>query len=123
MFEAGKLIAIGYWDGPQTGSGWPPAHRFVDAAWDRDDRDMVAEYVALGIPMRYWMGYSQCRFCGKNNGVSDRSDGVYIWPEGLTHYVTEHDVRLPDRFTEHVRTQIEAFEASETDASWWRSLR
>jgi hypothetical protein len=30
------------------------------------------------------------------------TDGVYCWPEGLAHYVKEHDVRLPDEFVTHV---------------------
>jgi hypothetical protein len=31
------------------------------------------------------------------------TDGVYCWPEGLAHYINEHDVRLPAEFVAHVR--------------------
>lgn len=40
-------------------------------------------------------------------GHRDLTDGVYVWPEGLAHYVKAHAVRLPDDFLAHVRTQLE----------------
>jgi len=53
------------------------------------------------------MGYSWCRFdCGVDDaemGDSDFSDGLWVWPGGLTHYVLEHAVRLPEEFLHHVR--------------------
>lgn len=35
-------------------------------------------------------------------GASEFSDGVYVWPEGLAHYLEKHHVRLPQRFVDHV---------------------
>ena len=40
-------------------------------------------------------------------GPSEFSDGVWVWPEGLVHYVLEHAVRLPEEFLRHVRNQAE----------------
>jgi hypothetical protein len=31
-------------------------------------------------------------------GGRDLTDGVWMWPEGLAHYVERHAVRLPDEF-------------------------
>ncbi|HEY1188039.1 MAG TPA: hypothetical protein VGE74_10300 [Gemmata sp.] len=31
-------------------------------------------------------------------GGRDLTDGVWMWPEGLAHYVECHAVRLPDEF-------------------------
>jgi hypothetical protein len=45
---------------------------------------------------------------------------VFIWPEGLTHYVVVHDVRLPERFVEHVRHRTEYLEVAEVDDTWWK---
>jgi hypothetical protein len=45
---------------------------------------------------------SWCRFCGAENGSSERSDGVYLWPEGLAHYIRRHNVRLPAAVIEHI---------------------
>jgi hypothetical protein len=54
------------------------------------------------------MGYSFCRFeCGIPNnamGDSDLSDGEWLWPEGLAHYVERHSVRLPDEFIQTMRS-------------------
>jgi hypothetical protein len=36
-------------------------------------------------------------------GSRDLTDGVWVWPEGLAHYVEEHDVMLPDAFLHTMR--------------------
>src|SRR5262249_34367885 len=44
-------------------------------------------------------GTSWCRFlCDGGNGCCELSDGCWIWPEGLSHYVRDHHVRLPGEF-------------------------
>jgi hypothetical protein len=35
-------------------------------------------------------------------GSSDLSDGFWVWPEGLAHYIEDHHVVLPDDFIRHV---------------------
>jgi hypothetical protein len=42
-----------------------------------------------------------CNMTG--NGSRDLTDGTWVWPEGLAHYITTHDVILPDEFVEHAR--------------------
>src|SRR5262245_15617423 len=57
------------------------------------------------------MGFSYCRFhCGKRwrpwgycvssdlLGTSELTDGEWLWPEGLPHYIDAHDVCLPEEF-------------------------
>jgi hypothetical protein len=34
-------------------------------------------------------------------GCRDLTDGTWVWPEGLTHYVRVHHVALPASFLEH----------------------
>ena len=50
------------------------------------------------------MGYSNCRFGGDgscptgpwvNMGCIALTDGEFVWPEGLVHYVEHHAVRPP----------------------------
>jgi hypothetical protein len=36
-------------------------------------------------------------------GSQDLTDGVWVWPEGLAHYVSAHSVRLPEMFLEQAR--------------------
>ncbi len=67
------------------------------------------------------MGPSMSRFCGEAVGSLELSDGVFIWPEGLAHYVEEHGVRLPARFVNHARCMTEQLENAEIDESWWTS--
>jgi hypothetical protein len=38
-----------------------------------------------------------------HRGVHDLSDGEWVWPEGLVHYIRNHDVCLPDDFIETMR--------------------
>ena len=104
---------VGFWrdpDNPQTAE-WPNPHDWVDPAWDPAERAAVIEYLergSYGIPA---MGYSWCRFrCGipdREMGSQDGTDGVYVWPEGLTHYLRAHDVKPPEEFLEHVRRRLQ----------------
>jgi len=70
---------------------------------------------------RAFGGVSTCRFCGHQNGALELSDGVWYWPDGLVHYVTEHDVRLPSEFVEHALEYLELLGDSDRDVEWWRS--
>jgi hypothetical protein len=117
---ASPLRLIGYWHGEQCPQ-WPNVLDFVDAQWDEDDRHATWQYVLQGTVVRVWMGWSYCRICGVQNGDADLTDGIYLWPEGLAHYVQEHDVRLPDEFVRHARSRLDALEATEVDTSWWQS--
>jgi hypothetical protein len=49
------------------------------------------------------------------------TDRVFLWPEGLVHYVTAHNVRLPNGFVDHVRAFTDEIEDAAVDESWWRS--
>lgn len=117
-----QLRAIGFWNGPHTTDGWPEASDFVDPDWDEDDRDFVIDYLSHGVLARTYMGYSTCRLCGKtNNGDSEYSDGTYVWPSGLAHYVAEHAVRLPQEFVSHAVETTERLEG-ERGETWWRKV-
>ena len=39
-------------------------------------------------------GVSLCRICGAPNGCANLTNGVYIWPEGLVHYIVDHGLVL-----------------------------
>jgi len=39
---------------------------------------------------------------GIDMGELEMSDGIYVWPDGLAHYIEEHNVRLPEEFVAHV---------------------
>lgn len=116
-----ELILIGYWRG-EGAEGWPDPHKFVDSSWDADEREVVVDYLGRGFVVRAYMGYSPCRICGRDNGSLELSDGVYVWPEGLAHYLADHEVRPPGPFVSHALAMMEAFESAGRDESWWRSI-
>jgi len=101
------LHEIGYWL-ESTGERAPvDPTRLVNAAWARADRDRLVAYLRQGRPVFSYLGTSFCRFnCGvppAELGSEDLSDGTWMWPEGLAHYVEKHGVELPDEFLEHAR--------------------
>ena len=102
--------AIGFWKDPDLEDDrFRHPIAFADPAWRIAERQLVADYLRSGHRTDSYMGYSWCRFgCGIDSsemGTSDLSDGVWLWPEGLPHYVLEHAVRLPEDFLRHVRRQ------------------
>jgi hypothetical protein len=101
------LKLIGYWsDGDHDqDSPFITPHRLVDPPWAREDRPRVVQYLSQAPLVVHAGGFSLCRFgCGPNGG-SEHSDGVWLWPEGLAHYVQHHDVRLPEEFLSHIRNR------------------
>lgn len=115
MIRSGQqrgLIEIGYWK-PRQGdlaglvqqliTPRPDPRRFVDPKWDAKERDIVIAYLDAGKRGESWLGDSICRFCGKlDNGSCDLTDDVFVWPEGYSHYLREHQVRAPREFVAHV---------------------
>ena len=117
-----RLRLIGYWAHPDHESRWPDPRRFIDEAWDSEQRALVAGYLQRGLVARLFMGPARCRLCGRGVGNEEWSDGVFIWPEGLGHYVEEHSVRLPQEFIDHVEGHLTAFDDLEIDADWWTQV-
>lgn len=118
-----RLRLVGYWDGPMAGGGWPDVRGFVDGEWDREERRDVVDYLGQGFVFRGFGGISRCRFCGVENGALELTDGVWYWPDGLAHYLVEHEVRLPRVFVEHVLAAMGRLEDAETDTAWWKGQR
>jgi hypothetical protein len=71
-------------------------------------RKRLADYLDAGDCWTYFMGTSWCRFqCGIPNeamGSEELTDGQWVWPAGLSHYVRVHNITLPDEFIAHVLT-------------------
>ncbi|MCF2532249.1 hypothetical protein [Yinghuangia soli] len=112
------LRALGYWRS-DTNDRLPHPANLVDTTWDGNERALVVDYLDDGRTGRRFMGVSLCRICGAHNGGDEKTDGVYVWPSGLAHYVEHHGVRLPKEFVEHAIRQSEELEASTVDRTWW----
>ena len=130
--EAHGLRAIGYWrprsedlarreeldailrftgraiaDRPDRQLPWPGD--FVDWAWEpRDELQAVVAYLErAGSTLFSFRGSSTCRLCGRTNGSTCTSDGTFVWPSGLAHYVRDHGVRPDQEFVDHVHHELQ----------------
>lgn len=77
-------------------------------------RAIVHAYTArCGMLESYEQAYSFCRFNGctsprRELGCATFTDGVYVWPEGFSHYLDVHGVWPPSAFVDHVLGQVES---------------
>ena len=113
-----RVRLIGYWR-RDADEGWPDPHELIDEAWDDQERDHVASYLEHGFVPWAAAGVSECRLCGRANGSAELTDGVYLWPEGLAHYVREHSVRLPADVLADIKRRQDELESLEVDRDWW----
>lgn len=105
------MIKIGFWKDTKRTidlgifDPLPDPRELVDKMWRGDERYALAAYLDSGKTFESWMGFSYCRFdCGVHlSGNKDLTDGVYVWPQDLSHYVRAHSVRLPQEFIAHLQ--------------------
>ena len=120
------LRTIGYWVA-KTGDGLPDPRNFIDSEWDTRLRTLASLYLSSGKTFQSWRGWSTCRICTMSNGSTCLSDGSFVWPEGLSHYVKVHDVRMPDEFMSHIINRVKNGEFDlktvAKNAAFARSLR
>ena len=118
---AAALKLIGYWRN-ESHPEYPHPTSWIDENWDEDERHQVGGYFANGTLLRTFMGLSLCRICGINNGALEYTDGVYVWPEGLAHYIYDHAVRLPQLLVDHATAQVATLEAMAVSTDWWLAV-
>ncbi len=99
------LKAIGFWrDDHGIFVNFPQPQRLVRRGWHADDREQILTYLRSGFACAIFCGWSSCRFgCAPGNGCSDFTDGEWLWPEGLAHYIECHDLILPEEFVQTMR--------------------
>lgn len=69
-------------------------------------KSQIVEYLDSNIDCNYYRGLSICRICDAGLSSYERHDGVYVWPDMLSHYIDKHDVILPDEFIQHIHSSI-----------------
>lgn len=97
------LKPVGFW-WTGTNSLLPHPSNMIDRSWSAKERRAVLKYLRTGRVKSRYLGFSHCR-CGCVDpvpGSADMTDEVWVWPEGLTHYVEEHGVRLPADFVTYI---------------------
>lgn len=97
------LKRVGYWWSPEEPL-LPHPRDYVDLSWDEGERQDVVAYLQSAYYLYGWMGFSWCRFgCPEGIGAWDMTDGTWLFPEGLAHYVAKHAVKPRPEFLEHIR--------------------
>jgi hypothetical protein len=95
------LSSLGYWIEDLWDEKLPAPQELV-APGPRADSAALVSYLDAGVPCEQYRGTSWCRFgcCGAalDMGSCDLTDGFWVWPQGLSHYVSVHGVTLPDAF-------------------------
>ena len=95
-----SLRLIGYWKASLRDEYPFPQELLAEYAPGLGDR--IASYLEAGRDFTSYLGYSWCRFgCTDCNGTKELTDGVWVWPEGLAHYVRLHPIALPPDFVRH----------------------
>ena len=114
------LKAIGFWIRDLEDERYPAPQELVGVLPEAQRRSL-AHYLESGATFEQYRGYAWCRFvCGASTesgawaptvevraqtdtrlGSQDLTDGTWVWPEGLAHYVREHSIVLPAEFMEH----------------------
>lgn len=94
--ERAATRALGFWFS-ESEPRLPHPARLVGPLVVESERSRLATYLESGSVSETWRGHSYCRVCGqKELRYRDFTDGRWMWPEGLAHYVREHGVSLPD---------------------------
>lgn len=98
------LKLIGYWIRTLDDEQCPAPQELVGELTS-EVRAALVGYLAGGLRLIQYRGYSWCRFdCGveyQKLGSWELTDGTWVWPEGLAHYVEAHGVVLPEEFISH----------------------
>lgn len=113
LYNSAMIHLIGYWhEGKWNPSKWVHPKYLVDETWDQQERKAIVKYLREGTYHEGYMGRSWCRFyCGHTDmGARELTDGTFFWPEGLSHYVELHSVKLPNQVIDHMlgRKKFEA---------------
>ena len=97
----------------------PLPEDLIDDGHDADVRSLVARYFAYGTLRVSRPGEVPCRLCSETFPDVEVTDGEYVWPITLAHYVEQHSVRLPDHVERYVLLTFRDVLAAEPDTSWW----
>ena len=98
------LRQVGFWrkKAAPEGEGELPFPTPAPSPGPRPSAWLQRYLTAHALLESYEHGSSSCRLCGIQNGCATLTDGVFVWPEGLWHYVGAHGVALPGDFLQHI---------------------
>jgi len=96
---------FGFWrEGSNRFDDCPGVFDWVDPEWENSvDVDRVVRYLESS-PYVLATSADACTICRsvERAALAYRTDGVWYWPDDLSHYIAQHGVRLPDEFHAHI---------------------
>jgi hypothetical protein len=123
------LKAIGFWIEKLGDEEFPAPQEFIGLI-PSNVRAQLTQYLDAGLIFRAYRGRSWCRFgCGVDHsrmGSKSLTDGVWLWPEGLSHYVRNHQIMLPEEFVTHALIGAKQWQPPENETvefSFWVQWR
>ena len=101
------MKCIGYW-WSQEQSELPHPRDFIDNGWDEKEKQKILKYISkCYYPPCASAGFSWCRMgcepIPQDLGTQDLTDGTFIFPEGLAHYIAHHNVKPPEEFLSFIK--------------------
>jgi hypothetical protein len=119
------LKPIGWWIETVADENFPAPQELTSKV-PVQGKTKLADYLGRGLRLIQYRGYSWCRFvCGIEDnkmGSWDLTDGIWVWPEGLSHYVDVHNVILPEEFVRHAMSEPSPTKPSDShkyDEDYW----
>lgn len=99
-----RIEPVGYWSEKYENGVTP---MFLTGEIDPFMKSQIVHYLKSGHRGIEFLGRARCRFHCKKSYSSelentDFTDGSWVWPEGLAHYVEEHNLLLPPEFILHM---------------------
>ncbi|MEK6833229.1 MAG: hypothetical protein AABY32_04225 [Nanoarchaeota archaeon] len=97
-----KLNRVGYWNGYYEKNNkyiWPQE---IISKNKIENKDKIVQYLSKGSDAICWRGFAGCRICDTLLGTRCLSDGTWIWPQRLEHYIIEHNIVLPEEFINYM---------------------
>lgn len=83
----------------------PTLSSWIDPTWGPGDKEKLLSYINNSpVVIASSAVRSPCIICGMALSSSDfQSDGTWLWPADLRHYMSTHHVRIPDSLANHIR--------------------
>ena len=82
-----KVVKGKDWDHDDEDDIYPWPSHLVEIGAGHENRIKVAAYLKAGHECNHDRGAYRCHLCGAALGCFSRTDGTWIWPDGLDHYV------------------------------------
>lgn len=112
----------------------PTLQAATDPDWNPEDRNLLIAYLTHSPTVVSSMSVSGCLLCEYEvPSLCYHSDGIWLWPDSLAHYVRSHHVVLPSAFVHHIRcrdyespTETTLPDIAVRDLPWpesWASMR